>query len=146
MGKAIRVRDRAILAVGVLLLSIGLDGLRPAVADDPSLVSFRRDIQPILNARCVVCHVAGAESAGLNLQRSMALNHLLGVPSTQAPLDRVTPGAPEDSYLVHKLRGTQAKVGGSGAAMPFTDGNVAPLSDAELRLIERWIAEGARSQ
>jgi hypothetical protein len=127
---------------GVLLVPLALAWQFPASAEEP--VSFKKQVQPILNTRCVVCHVTGAESGGLNLQRASSLTNLVESPSTQAPLPRVTPGDPEKSYLVHKLRGTHAQVGGSGAAMPFTDGNPIPLPPADLQLIERWISEGAK--
>lgn len=116
-----------------------------AGADDAS-VSFRKEVQPILTARCVACHVTGAENAGLNLQRSIARANLVGIPSTEAPIARVEPGSPEKSYIMHKLRGTQAQVGGSGMAMPLADGHASPLSPDEIALIERWIAQGAKDE
>lgn len=134
------------LAGCVLAVSGGWSAAATAqdVAPDAAPVSFRQELQPVLNARCVVCHVTGAENAGLNLQRAVARQQLVDVPSTQAPMARVAPGLPEASYLMHKLRGTHGTVGGSGAPMPFTDGNPSPLSPAELDLFERWIAQGAK--
>lgn len=82
--------------------------------ESASVVSFRTDLQPILNSRCVVCHVTGAENAGLNLARSVARRNLVGVPSTESKLMRVAPGKPDDSYLMHKLLGSQGSVGGNG--------------------------------
>ncbi len=54
----------------------------------------------------------------------------------------VTPSAPEESYLVHKLRGTHLDVGGEDDAMP--PGNREPLSEEEIQLVEEWILAGAR--
>ena len=68
----------------------------------------------------------------------------VGVPSSEAPLPRVAPGDPERSYLIHKLRGTHLKAGGSGAPMPFnadTGGN--GLAKEERELIEAWVRAGA---
>ena len=49
---------------------------------------------------------------------------------------RVEPFRPDDSYLVHKVEGTQAV----GAQMPFGG---PPLPDEDQMLIRQWIADGA---
>lgn len=114
-----------------------------AVAGESArVVSFRADLQPILNSRCVVCHVTGAENAGLNLARSVARRNLVGVPSTESKLMRVAPGKPEDSYLMHKLLGSQGSVGGSGTLMPQSD-SLQPLESSQLELFRSWILGGA---
>lgn len=69
---------------GTLLLALSI----PAFAQD-SAVSFKRDLQPVLDAQCVFCHVTGAENGGLNLGRRVARAALLA-PSTEAPLPRRT--------------------------------------------------------
>ena len=114
--------------------------LAPAlcIAADPS---FRTDIQPLLNAQCVFCHVDGAENGGLNLGRRKSHAALMAA-STEAPMPRITPGDPQKSYLVHKLRGTHVDVGGSGSAMPIYD-PPRPFDPAQLDMIERWSKGGA---
>jgi hypothetical protein len=110
-------------------------------ADTP--VSFKDDVQPILNSQCVFCHVTGAENGGLNVGRREAYASLLS-PSTEAPgMPRVTPGDPSKSYLVHKLKGTQLEAGGSGGRMPMYD-PPKPFPAEHLETIERWIREGAQ--
>ena len=104
-------------------------------------VSFSRDIQPILNSQCVYCHVTGAENGGLNLGRRQSHAALMA-DSTEAPMPRVTPGDRDNSYLIHKLRGTHLDVGGSGSAMPMYD-PPKPFPTAQLEIIERWIEQGA---
>ena len=102
-------------------------------------VSFNRDIQPIFTANCVVCHqVAGP--AQLTLEPGVAYANLVGKSSTESKMPRVAPGAPQGSYLVHKLTGTQSKAGGSGAQMPY---NGSPLASPQMTLITQWIQEGA---
>jgi hypothetical protein len=76
----------------------------------------------------------------MSLIPSTAYEALVGIKSNESPLERVKPGAPEQSYLVKKLNGQQVEAGGSGAQMPF---GTEPL-DPELRArIVRWIEEGA---
>lgn len=104
------------------------------------VVTLTRDIQPILNERCVVCHIKGAENAELNLQPSTAFQNLIDKPSTESKLKRVARGDPEQSYIVHKLRGTHVEVGGSGERMPMGQ---EPLSQDQISKIIAWIASCA---
>ncbi len=105
-------------------------------------VSFKTDLQPIINAQCVFCHVTGAENGGLNLGRRVSYAALMAA-STEAPvMPRVTPGNPEKSYLIHKLKGTHLDAGGSGTRMPMND-PPRPLDAAQLELFLRWVESGA---
>jgi cytochrome c553 len=104
-------------------------------------VSFSRDIQPIFNSYCVVCH-AGAGQAGLTLEPASAYSNLVGVPSTESTNGelRVKAGTPDQSYLLAKVNGTQIAAGGKGGQMPL---GATPLSAAQISLIQQWIAAGA---
>ncbi len=98
--------------------------------------------------RCGTCHGVDGEGEldGLNGCASAHAN-LVGVPSVQLPgRDRVEPGAPALSWLVHKLDGVQDDfaaqcVGGTcGARMPLEP---PPLDRAVRDAIAAWIADGA---
>lgn len=52
----------------------------------------------------------------------------------------VEPGSAQDSYLWHKVSGTQGSVGGKGKAMPPKKG----LGPEEADLIAAWIDGGAQ--
>lgn len=101
------------------------------------------DVQPLYDSYCVSCHMLESAQGGLVLEQGEAHSQLVGVPSTQIEMARVTPGDPERSYLLHKLRGTHLKVGGSGLPMPYGAEVSAGMSAAAIALIERWVAEGA---
>jgi len=122
---------------GCLVLLIGCMALDAAAGD----ISFVRNIVPIFKSRCVICHMPGSEQAGLALHPKGGYANLIDVKSTESTLMRVAPGSAERSYLYRKLLGTQAAAGGGGERMPFGD---APLSDAQLDTIRRWIESGAR--
>jgi hypothetical protein len=107
-------------------------------------VSYKTQIQPIFNAQCAFCHVTGAENGGLNLARAVSYASLVSAASTESPLPRVAPGQPADSYLMHKLEGTQLSVGGNGERMPRTD-PPRPLDPAQISLFRTWILEGAKN-
>lgn len=91
------------------------------------------DVAPILVGRCVKCH--GPNSIIKRVPEGYRLDTL------QRTLDasdraRVVPGNPSGSELVRRIRGE------SRPRMPF-DGPPY-LRDDEIRLIEQWIAQGAR--
>ncbi|ABM48641.1 conserved hypothetical protein [Burkholderia mallei NCTC 10247] len=50
------------------------------------------------------------------------------------------PGKPDVSYGLHKLKGSQASVGGKGGAMPFGEPRAAR---ERVDALERWIGNGA---
>ena len=103
-------------------------------------VDYEGDIQPIWDANCVVgCHTAGGSKPDLPLGPGMSHAALVGAQSVQTSLKIVEPGDVDNSYLWHKLNGTQGDVGGSGLSMPFG----ASLSGTDLATIESWIASGA---
>jgi hypothetical protein len=63
----------------------------------------------------------------------------VGQPSS-ADLLLVQTGAPDESYLVYKIRGTQSQVsGGNSSRMPKRS----ILSAAQIAVIESWITNGA---
>ena len=89
------------------------------------------------------CHSSTSASAGLSLADGESFSSLVGVPSSQLDsMNRVEPADTSQSYLIHKLEGTQATVGGSGSQMPRGE---SPLSDEELQAIKDWINEGAQN-
>ena len=109
-------------------------------SETPETPSFSRHIQPVLNVTCVSCHLHGNAIGDLDLGPEAAYASLVGVASTQADMLRVEPGAPQDSYLLHKLHGTHSGVGGNGERMPP---HTTPLSPRQLELVSRWIERGA---
>lgn len=91
----------------------------------PGTVSFRRDVEPILRDRCVVCH---GGSAGLWLD---------GYETLMVGGDRgavIAAGDPAGSELLRRVTGD------SQPRMPL---NLPPLDAAEIETIRAWIAEGA---
>lgn len=113
---------------------------------DEVVPEFDADIQPILESACL-CHFSATPGGDmtapyLNLNAGFALGELRDVDSVQLPsMKRVAPGDAENSYLVHKLRGTHGDVGGPMGTdrMP----PLAPLLPEDIMRIEAWIAAGA---
>jgi len=130
---------RALLLVLAALGTAGLSGGARA-GDEPSAVSFKRDLVPLLRRSCATCHVTGTEPGNIALHPGAAYENLVESPSVQSKLLRVKPGAPAESYLLLKLEDTHLDAGGTGQRMPF---GLAPLDASQIEMIREWIAAGA---
>lgn len=104
-------------------------------------VSFAADVQPILTANCAAigCHTGAFPAGLLNLTAGVAYGNLVAMDSLECPpTDRVAPGDPDASYLVHKLEGAGPCF--MGTQMPQGQ---PPLPAAQIQLIRDWITQGA---
>jgi mono/diheme cytochrome c family protein len=107
----------------------------------PPMVTLTQLQSSIFTPRCATCHTGnGAVLPGsMNLTSAAAtFASLVNVTSEQnAALKRVLPGQPNDSYLVHKLEGTNI---GNTARMPFGG----PFLDQPtIDMVRAWITQGA---
>jgi hypothetical protein len=91
-------------------------------------VDFRRDVHPILSARCFKCHSGKEPSAGVKLDD---LDEITGE-STGEPLVQV--GRSADSRLIQLVAGLD-----KGLRMPPT-GDLLPV--AEIAVLRAWIDQG----
>jgi hypothetical protein len=116
------------------------DGDDSAPVDPPSgdARTFAGGILPIIAASCS-CHREAVPAGGLDLRDDQAYDALVGVDASAADLVLVEPGAPDDSYLLAKLRGTQVAAGGVGGSMPIGGS----LAAGDIATVETWIIEGA---
>lgn len=99
----------------------------PARAADKS-VSFYNDIRPLLVANCNACHKPDRMKAELDMTTYAAL--LKGGKHGKT----IVPGKTSESRLIEEIAGDDAN-------MPK---DADPLKPAEVELITRWIAQGAK--
>jgi plastocyanin len=107
----------------------------------PDIVYHDPLIQNIWDNSCggAGCHNPGL-SGGMSLHPDNAYDQTVDEPSTQAPgLDRIEPFDENDSYLWHKINGTQGSVGGGGSQMPLGGS----LGATDIELLQQWILDGA---
>jgi len=113
------------------------------IMNRPPTATFTQ-VRAITDARCAVagCHVDGVEPGDLRFDREVdkLWEELVEDAAEQVEsMQRVEPGAPEDSYLVHKLVMHAPAV---GAQMPIGG---APMAATEVQTIVRWILAGAQN-
>ncbi len=142
------LRVRLAPAIALLILAAACRKPPPA-----SKISFQRDVQPELSRSCAGaegCHGdAPTDSVSLDLRPDASYAELVGVDSEGRPgTARVSPGAPDASFLLDKLRGTLRR--GEGKSMPLDADTGAPIAPSPLppgyvdQVLVEWIAEGAK--
>jgi hypothetical protein len=145
MAARYRWRHATLAVVTATLLGAGCgqQAITPKTAPiTDSGVSFSRDIAPLLRKRCAVCHLQGDEPGSMALTPARAYSELVGIAAAKAPLLRVEPGSPANSYFYHKLVGSHLSVGGEGSQMPFM---APPLSQQQIDKVAEWISHGAQN-
>jgi hypothetical protein len=126
-----------------LVIACAGDGTDPGNGNGGGDPSLSGDVQPILSANCAVsgCHVGTSPQQGMNLSSGQTHSNTVDVASNEVPgMDRIEPGQPDQSYLVHKIQGTQGSVGGTGGRMPL---GRTPLTQAQVDIIRAWVTAGA---
>ncbi len=94
-------------------------------------VSFLHEVAPVFVENCIGCHNAKkAES-----KYAMTTFTQLAKGGAQSEGVNLEPGKPEESYLVEVIRPN------GNPRMPY---KLDPLSPEKIKLIERWVAEGAK--
>ncbi len=91
-------------------------------------LSFERDVRPILKVHCLHCHGEDGEKKG---SLDLRLKRLLLQGGDSGPA--IVEGKPEESPLVARI-----------AAGEMPPGQKKPVPAAELAVLKRWIAEGAK--
>lgn len=124
-----------------LLLGTGCEHADPVGPGEDGLQPTLNSIQEnIFSTSCALsgCHAGANPVLGLDLSAGEAHASLVDVASTERPdLSRVEPGAPDESYLVHKIEGRSSI---EGQRMPAGRD---PLSQEEIDVIREWIVQGA---
>src|SRR5690606_10176493 len=93
-------------------------------------IEFNRDIRPILNKNCIVCHGGVKQSGGFSLlfpEEALAVNES-GKPA-------IVPGSPRESELIRRIEHDDPDL-----RMPL---EAEPLSGEEIKLLKKWIRQGA---
>ncbi len=118
--------------------------LKPLFTSGPASI-YATKIQPIWDQKCTLCHSGGAGAPqGLDLSSGVSFNLLVNVNSKELPsMKRIKPNDVANSYLVHKVEGTQGSVGGSGSKMPQGCSGASCLSATQISDLKAWINAGA---
>ncbi|WP_010583482.1 PSD1 and planctomycete cytochrome C domain-containing protein [Schlesneria paludicola] len=122
---------QGLLVLSCLSMLISCNGFA-AAAD--GLVSFNRDVRPILADKCIHCHGPDATTRKAELRLDTAEGVLHG----KAPA--VIPGKPGDSPLVQRITSTD-----ESEIMPPPESKKT-LTDTQKEILKRWVEQGGNYQ
>lgn len=126
LSPSVRVGALSVTAVALGgCLWFGTDLLRPGPE-----VDFSRDIKPILNENCTVCHGGVKKAAEFSL-----LFPEEALKPSKSGKPPIVPGEPDESLLVRRVEATDPS-----ERMPLDHPALAP---EQIDLLRRWIEQGA---
>jgi len=111
------------------LVLLALLGLSPAVRGADA-VQFSRDILPLLSENCLSCH--GQDESHRKGELRLDLREAAVLKKA------VVPGNPAESELIKRIVTTDVD-----EVMPPPKSHKAPLTQEQVDILKRWIAEGA---
>lgn len=127
------MRARLLVVAALATLALGGCSDQGDAVLDPGLdtvTRFARDVRPILQAHCTVCHTAGGGG-----QSGLDLSSYAGVMAGSVGGPIVAPHEPDSSRIVQRLESTDP-----GFWMPLGSPR---LGDAQVTRVRDWIEEGA---
>ena len=137
--RQVSCRQRGWSVLGWLLFGLvaGATPRASVVAEEPplspdetrALEFFESQVRPLLVNRCFTCHSADTNSHG-----GLRVDDRQGLLTGGGRGPAVVPGAPAQSLLLRAVKRTDDKL-----KMPPEK----PLEEAEVQILERWIAAGA---
>ncbi len=115
--------------LSIAIITVGILGYSFLFNEPP--VDFNTQIKPIFNKKCITCHGGVKRKAGFSLLfRTDALaNNESGKPA-------IIPGDPEHSELIRRITHTDPE-----ERMPYKSH---PLPEEEVKLLTKWIKQGAK--
>jgi hypothetical protein len=120
----------AVALIGGGLAALGREGLRRYTRGGDE-VSFSRDVRPILNQNCVLCHGGVRQKNGVSF---IFREEALGV--GKSGRRTIVPGKPDASELIARVTSKDPD-----RRMPY---HGPPLAPQQIALLRRWIKEGAK--
>jgi hypothetical protein len=124
MKKLLKFKIALVGSIMIMIQSCYYDEILDIEVPLPDVVSFQNDLQPILNANCVVCH---SGNTAPDLRDGESYSSLLN--------GYVVPGDAEASILYKSLLNLD------GVPLMPPVGN---LSDYDISLVQNWIDNGAQ--
>ncbi len=121
----------------VLLYFVSCSGNKNKVSDDKDMISYNFQVRPIFSDKCYKCHGPDARQrqAGLRLDiESEAYKALQEHPRAHA----IVPGKPDLSELYVRINTKDTSI-----QMPPPSSNLPALTEIEIDIIKKWIAQGA---
>ena len=105
---------------------------------EDEIVSYNRDIRPILSDKCFTCHGPDVKKVKAELRLDQAAFAFAPLKKSKGKF-AIVPGHPELSELIVRIESTDPKT-----MMPLPESHLTPLSPEQIALFKKWIKQGAK--
>ena len=127
---------------GILLLVAGLlygvIDLAKAKKEKENLISYNRDIRPILSDKCFSCHGPDVSKIKAGLRLDLPASAFAELEKNKGHF-AIVPGNPDKSELIKRISSNDP-----GIMMPMPESHLARLTTDEIKLFTKWIEQGAK--
>lgn len=127
---------------GILLLVAGLlygvIDLAKAKKEKETLVSYNRDIRPVLSDKCFSCHGPDVSKIKAGLRLDLPASAFAELEKNKGHF-AIVPGNPEKSELIKRISSNDPAL-----MMPVPESHLARLTTDEIKLFTKWIEQGAK--
>ena len=119
-------------------LLYGVIDLAKAKKEKESLISYNRDIRPILSDKCFSCHGPDVSKIKAGLRLDLPASAFAELEKNKGHF-AIVPGNPEKSELIKRISSNDP-----GIMMPMPESHLARLTTDEIKLFTKWIEQGAK--
>ena len=127
---------------GILLVVAGLlygvINLANAKKQKENLISYNRDIRPVLSDKCFSCHGPDVSKVKAGLRLDLPASAFAELEKNKGHF-AIVPGNPEKSELIKRISSNDP-----GIMMPMPESHLARLTTDEIKLFTKWIEQGAK--
>jgi hypothetical protein len=110
----------------------------PSKKRKSDIVSYNRDIRPILSDKCFTCHGPDVKKVKAELRLDQAAFAYAELKKTKGHY-AIIPGDPDNSEIIKRIESTDPKV-----MMPLPESHLTKLTPQEITLFRKWIQQGAK--
>ena len=125
-----------VLVVAGLLY--GVIDLAKAKKEKEPLISYNRDIRPVLSDKCFSCHGPDVSKVKAGLRLDLPASAFAELEKNKGHF-AIVPGNPEKSELIKRISSNDPAI-----MMPMPESHLARLTTDEIKLFTKWIEQGAK--
>ena len=126
------------IIVVVAGLLYGVIDLAKAKKEKENLISYNRDIRPILSDKCFSCHGPDVSKIKAGLRLDLPASAFAELEKNKGHF-AIVPGNPEKSELIKRISSNDPAI-----MMPMPESHLARLTTDEIKLFTKWIEQGAK--
>jgi hypothetical protein len=140
MGKLLLKRN-VVLTIILSVVSLVACNRSESLSEDegpiPNEISYNLHIRPILSDNCFICHGPDANKRQADLRLDIAEEAYSALKENPG-VHAIVPGEPRKSAVIERIKSTDEEM-----MMPPPESNL-KLTERQVKLIEKWISQGAK--